>query len=204
MKIVLVGASGTIGQAVGASLGARHDLIRVARSSGDFTVDITDRDSIRRLFATIGEFDALVSTAGKVHFGPLETFTREEFEIGLRDKLMGQVALVMLGLAHVRDGGSFTLTSGLLNDDPIRFGVSASLVNGALEGFVRGAAIEMPRGVRINLVSPTVIEEALPAYGPYFPGQKAVSAHEAAQGYVKSIEGAQSGRVYRIGWARDA
>jgi NAD(P)-dependent dehydrogenase (short-subunit alcohol dehydrogenase family) len=203
MKIVLVGASGTIGQAVDASLRERHEVIRVARSSGDFQVDITDRDSIARAFSAIGEFDALISTAGRVHFGPFETITREDYEIGLRDKLMGQVDLVMLGLAHVRDGGSFTLTSGLLNDDPIRFGVAASLVNGALEGFVRGAAIEMPRGVRINLVSPTVIEEALPAYGPYFPGQKAVAAREAAQGYVKSVEGAQTGRVYRIGWTRD-
>lgn len=204
MKIILVGASGTIGKAVHAELGQRHDIIRVGRSSGDLQADIADPDSIRQLFARTGAFDALVSTAGNVHFGPLEQFTAEQFNVGLRDKLMGQVNLVMLGLAHIRDGGSFTLTSGLLNDDPIRLGVSAAIVNGGLEGFVRGAAVELPRGVRINLVSPTVIEEALPAYAPFFPGTKAVPAREAASGYVKSVEGAQTGRVYRIGWSRDS
>ncbi len=117
---------------------------------------------------------------------------------------MGQVNLVTQGLKHIRDGGSFTLTSGLLNEDPIRDGVSAAMVNGALEGFARAAAIALPRGVRINVVSPTVVEEPLPIFGPYFLGTKAVPVAEAALGYVKSIEGAQTGRVYRIGWARDS
>jgi len=203
MKIVLVGASGTIGKAVDAELGARHDVVRVNRSSGDFQVEIADPKSIERLYAQIGAFDAMVNTAGNVHFGPFEQFTGEQFEVGLRDKLMGQVNLVMLGLKHIRDGGSFTLTSGLLNDDPIREGVSAAMVNGGLEGFVHGAAIVLPRGLRINVVSPTVVEESLPAYGPYFRGTKAVPASEAALGYAKSVEGAQTGRVYRIGWSRD-
>lgn len=204
MKIVLVGASGTIGKAVDAELSPRHEIVRVNRSSGDFQVDIADPDSIRKLYAQIGEFDALVSVTGKVHFGPLEQFTTEQFETGLRNKLMGQVHLVTLGLAHIREGGSFTLTSGLLNDEPIRQGVSAALVNGALEGFVRGTAIELPRGLRINLVSPTVIEEALPVYGAFFRGLRAVPAGEAALGYARSVEGAQTGRVYRIGWSRDS
>jgi len=204
MRILLVGASGTIGRAVHDNLSQRHEVVRVGRSSGDLQVDITDSTSIRQLFDRAGTFDALVSTVGKVHFGPLEQFTEEQFDIGLRDKLMGQVKLVTLGLSRLRDGGSFTLTSGLLNDDPIRLGVAAALVNGALEGFVRAAAIELPRGLRINLVSPTVIEEALPAYGAFFPGTKAVPAAEAALGYVKSVEGAQTGRIYRIGWSRDA
>jgi len=114
-----------------------------------------------------------------------------------------RVNLVQQGLAFIRDGGSFTLTSGLLNDEPIRQGTSASLVNGALEGFVRAAAIELPRALRINLVSPTVIEESLPIYAPFFRGIKAVAASEAALGYVRSVEGAHTGRVYRIGWSRD-
>ncbi len=204
MKIILVGASGTIGRAVDAALGKRHDIVRVGRQSGDVHADISDAGSIRAMFDRVGEFDALISTTGKVHFGPLDQFTSDQFHIGLRDKLMGQVNLVTLGLPYIRTGGSFTLTSGLLNDDPIPTGASAAMVNGALEGFVHGAAIELPRGVRINLVSPAVIEEALPVYGAYFPGVKAVPAAEAALGYVKSVEGAQTGRVYRIGWTRDA
>jgi NAD(P)-dependent dehydrogenase (short-subunit alcohol dehydrogenase family) len=203
MRIVIVGASGIIGKAVAAELAPRHDIVRVARSSGDFQVDIAEPDSIHRLYAQIGEFDALVCAAGAVHFAPLEQFTPDQFEIGLRSKLMGQVNLVTFGLKHMRDGGSFTLTSGLTNDDPIRQGVSAAMVNAALEGFVRGTAIELTRGLRINLVSPTVIEESVPIYGSYFRGTKPVPASEAALGYVKSVEGAQNGRVYRIGWSRD-
>lgn len=203
MKIILIGATGTIGKAVHAELGQRHDIIPVGRNSGDQHANIADPDSIRRLYADIGPFDALVSTTGTVHFGPLAEFTAEQFDLGLRDKLMGQVNLVMLGLAHIRDGGSFTLTSGLLNEDPIRQGVSAALVNGGIEGFVRGAAIELPRGIRINAVSPTVVEEALESYAPFFRGVKPAPARDVALGYAKSVEGAQTGRIYRIGWSRD-
>lgn len=203
MRVILVGASGTIGKAVDAELGARHEIVRVNRSGGDFRVDIADATSIEKLYADIGKFDALVCTSGKVHFGALDAFTQAQFQLGIGNKLMGQVNLVQLGLRHINDGGSFTLTSGLLNDDPIRQGVSAAMVNGALEGFVHGAAIELPRGVRINLVSPTVIEESMPVYAPFFRGVKPVLAAEAALGYAKSVEGAQTGRVYRIGWARD-
>jgi NAD(P)-dependent dehydrogenase (short-subunit alcohol dehydrogenase family) len=144
-----------------------------------------------------------VSAAGDVHFGPLVEFTQAQFEVGLRGKLMGQVNLVALGLKHVRDGGSFTLITGQINEDPIRFGASGALVNAGVEGFVRSAAIEMPRGVRINAVSPTVTEEALSAFGPFFPGQKPIPAAEAAGGFLKSVEGLQTGQVYRIGWSRD-
>jgi NAD(P)-dependent dehydrogenase (short-subunit alcohol dehydrogenase family) len=199
MKVIIIGASGTLGKAVDRELGARHQVVRVGHSSGDLRVDITDLQSIEQLYEKIGEFDAVVSATGNIHFGPFEQFTPEQFEIGLRSKLMGQVNLVTLGLKHIRPRASFTLTSGQLNDDPIRGGVSGAMVNGALEGFVRSAAIELPRELRINLVSPTVTEESLPAYGPFFPGQKPVPAAEAALGYAKSVEGPQTGRVYRIG-----
>lgn len=204
MKIIVIGAGGTIGAAVVTELSARHEVVRVGRSSGDVRADIADAASITRLYEEVGAFDAVVCTAGKVHFGAFDSFTPEQFDVGLRDKLMGQVNLVMLGQKYIRDGGSFTLTSGLLNDDPIREGVSAAMVNGGLEGFVHGAAIVLPRGLRINVVSPTVIEESLPSYAPYFRGIKAVPASEAALGYAKSVEGAQTGRVYRIGWSRDS
>jgi NAD(P)-dependent dehydrogenase (short-subunit alcohol dehydrogenase family) len=202
VKIIIFGATGTLGKAVSEELSARHEIVRVGRKNGDAQVDITDPESIERLYENVGEFDAVVSTTGDVHFAPLEEFTQDQFQVGLRSKLMGQVSIVMSGLKRIRSGGSFTLTSGQLNDDPIRLGVSGAMVNGGLEGFVRSAANELPRGVRINLVSPTVTEESLSAYGPFFPGQKAVPAAEAALGYAKSVEGPQTGRVYRIGWSR--
>jgi NAD(P)-dependent dehydrogenase (short-subunit alcohol dehydrogenase family) len=203
MKIILIGAAGTLGSAVDKALSARHEIVRVGRNRGDFQTDITDPKSIERLFAKIGEFDAVVSTAGDVHFGSLDEFTQDQFEVGLRSKLMGQVNLVALGLKHIRAGGSFTLTTGQINDDPIHVGVSGAMVNGGLEGFVRSAAIGLPRGLRINIVSPTVTEESWSAFGPFFPGQKPIPSSEAALGYVKSVEGMQTGKVYRIGWSRD-
>ena len=203
MKIVLIGGAGTLGSAVDKALKARHEIVRVGRKSGDFQADITNPVSIAQLFSKIGEFDAVVSTAGDVHFGPLAEFTQEEFQIGLHSKLMGQVNLVAFGMKYIRDGGSFTLTTGQINEDPISVGASGAMVNGGLEAFARSVAIELPRKLRINVVSPTVTEESWSAFGPFFPGQKPVPASEAAMGYVKSVEGMQTGKVYRIGWSRD-
>ncbi|MDH4566784.1 short chain dehydrogenase [Pseudomonas sp. BN414] len=199
MKIILVGASGTIGKAIEQELKERHEVIRVGRNSGDLQADITDVASIRSLFEKVGSFDALISAAGKVHFGALAEMGEAEFAVGLQDKLMGQVNLVLIGREFANDGASFTLTSGVLSHDPIRYGASASMVNGAIDAFVRSAALELPRGMRINSVSPTVIEEALPSYGPYFRGYKAVSAADAALAYAKSAEGAQTGQTYHVG-----
>ena len=203
MKIILIGAAGTLGSAVDKALKTRHEIVKVGRKSGDFQADITDPASIEQLFSKVGDFDAVVSTTGDVHFGPLAEITQDKFQIGLRSKLMGQVNLVAFGLKHIRDGGSFTLTTGQINEDPISVGASGAMVNGGLEAFARSAAIELPRGLRINIVSPTVTEESWPAFGPFFPGQKPVPASEAARGYVKSVEGMQTGKVYRIGWSRD-
>lgn len=198
MRIVVVGATGTIGKAVVAALEDRHEIVKVGHTGGDHQVDIADSGSIRRLFEAIGRFDALVSAAGKVHFGALAELTEKEFELGLRNKLMGQVNLVLIGRDYVKDGGSFTLTSGVLSHDPIRYGASASLVNGALESFVKAAAIELDRGLRINVVSPGVLVESLPVFGEYFRGHEAVPGARVANAYVKSVEGLLTGQVFRV------
>src|SRR5215468_1554912 len=198
MKIVVIGATGTIGKAVVEALRDRNEIIKVGSKSGDLQVDIKDAGSIRKLFEKIGRFDALVSTAGKVHFGDFAALAEKEVQIGLRDKLMGQVNLVLIGRDFINDNGSFTLTSGVLTHDPIRFGACASLVNGALESFVRGAAIELPRGLRINIVSPNILLESVPVYGPYFPGYKPVPAADVALAYSKSVEGRQTGKIYKV------
>ncbi|ESZ68975.1 short chain dehydrogenase [Mesorhizobium sp. L103C105A0] len=203
MRIVLVGSTGVIGSAVAAELGKRHDIVAVGRTSGSFHVDIAEPDSIHHLFDKIGTFDALVCTAGAVRYAPLDQFTDEQFEIGLRSKLMGQVNLVVRGLKRISYNGSFTLTSGLTNEDPIRQGSSAALVNGALDGFVRSTAIELGRGLRINLVSPTLVQESVHLYGDFFPGTRTMPVREVALGYVKSVEGSQTGRVYRMGWVSE-
>ncbi|MBD9503694.1 short chain dehydrogenase [Pseudomonas sp. PDM17] len=198
MKIILIGASGTLGQAVANELGQRHEIIRVGRSSGDYRVDITDSASIRTLFEQVGGFDALISAAGKVHFGALAEMGEAEMAVGLKDKLMGQVNLVLIGSQYANDDASFTLTTGILSEQPIVLGSSASLVNGAVEGFVRSAALELPRGQRINAVSPNVLVESMEGYGPFFRGFKPVPAADAALGFARSVEGKQSGQVYKI------
>ncbi|MFY9665377.1 MAG: short chain dehydrogenase [Candidatus Cybelea sp.] len=197
MRILIVGANGTIGRAVAGELSKRHEIVTAGRSSGELRANIADATSVRELYNRVGRIDAVACAAGNVHFGPLETMTAEQFDIGLRDKLMGQVNLVLAGREFVEPGGSFTLISGILSQDPIRYGASAAMVNGAIESFVRSAAIELSNR-RINAVSPTVLEESMEAYGPYFYGFEPVPVRRVALAYSKSIEGAQSGRVYRV------
>ena len=198
MKIVLIGASGTIGKAVAAQLSPRHELIEVGSRSGAQQADMGDITQVRALFERIGKVDAVIVAAGKLHFGPLADFTPEQFQIGLGSKLMGQVNVALVAQHYLTDSGSITLTSGIVAEQPIRFGAAASMTNAAVEGFVRGAAIELPRGLRINVISPTVLEESLDAYGAFFPGFEPASASRVALAYSRSVEGAQTGQVYRV------
>ncbi|WP_278406946.1 short chain dehydrogenase [Pseudomonas rhodesiae] len=199
MKILLIGAKGTVGSAVKAELAQRHEVISIGRNSGDFQVDISDSASIRKLFEQTGNFDALICAAGSVDFVALGEMQDSDFELGLRDKLMGQVNLLLIGREYANDGASFTFTSGILNRDPIRTGASAALVNGAIDGFVKAAAIELPRGLRVNSVSPTVLVEAMGSYAPYFRGYKPVTGADVALAYAKSVEGLQTGQTFIVG-----
>lgn len=198
MKILVVGANGTIGKAVVDELKQRHEIVTAGRSHGDHQVDLTDLRSIRSLFEKVGKVDAVVSAAGNVHFGPLLDMTPGQLGIGVADKLMGQVHLALESAKHLNAGGSVTLVAGTLSRDPIRYGASASLVNGALESFVRAAALEFPPGTRINAVSPTVLRESMSAYGSYFPGSEGVSGKRVGLAFAKSVEGAQTGQVYSV------
>lgn len=200
MKIVIIGASGTVGQAVTDALSRRHEVIRVGRTQGDFQVDITSQESVQALFERIGPVDAIVSASGGLHFGPLATMTDRDFNSGLQNKLLGQVRLALTGQHYLSEGGSITLVSGIVAQEPIAQGVNATTVNAALEGFVRAAACELPRGIRINLISPTLLTESAGAYDGFFPGFASVPAAAVAQAYRRSVEGVQSGRVYTVGY----
>jgi NAD(P)-dependent dehydrogenase (short-subunit alcohol dehydrogenase family) len=198
MKIIVIGASGTIGRAVVEELAPRHEIIQVGKTHGQVQVDITNPRSVEAMFDRIGKADAVVVAAGNLHFGPLGDITPEQFQIGLQDKLMGQVHVALAAQRYLNDGGSITLTSGIVSEQPILYGVNASVVNSAVEGLVRGAAIELPRGLRINVVSPSVLQESLGSYGPYFLGFEAVPARRVALAYSRSVEGRQNGQVYRV------
>jgi len=198
MKIIVIGATGTIGKAVVEQLGQRHEIVTVGGSSGQHQVKIEDPASVRALFAAVGKVDAVVVTAGALHFGPLQDMTPEQFRIGLDSKLMGQVNVALVAQEFLNDGGSITLTSGIVGNQPIRYGANASTVNAAVEGFALGAAVELQRGLRINVVNPTLLTESLDAYGPYFRGFETVPAARVALAYSRSVEGAETGKTYRV------
>lgn len=195
MRILLAGAYGDVGQAAAAELGKRHTIVTLSRSKGDFAADVMKPDSIAAMFAKAGQFDAIVCCTGHAHFGPLNTMTATQFMVGVNDKLMGQVNLVLQGLGHIVDGGSFTLTSGILARDPVPQGVNASTVNGAIDAFVTAAAIDLPRGLRINSVSPGLLEASAKKYEGFFPGHHPVSSERVGLAYAKSVEGGLTGKV---------
>jgi NAD(P)-dependent dehydrogenase (short-subunit alcohol dehydrogenase family) len=194
MKIVVIGGTGTIGSAVvSALLAKRHTVVRVGHRRGDYRIDLASPDTIKKLFEAVAPFEAVVCAAGLAKFGPLQELTDEDFELGFSNKLMGQINVVRLGLSRIADRGSLTLTSGVLSLEPMPGSAAISPVNAGLEGFIRAAALEMPRNVRINVVSPPWVRETLVALGmDPAPGMPAA---DVAKAYVESVEGAKNGVV---------
>lgn len=193
MKILLIGASGTIGQAVENALSARHQVVRVGRTKGEFQVDIASADSIKRLFERAAPFDAVVCAAGAARFAALEKLKDEDFAFSVTNKLMGQVNIVRYGMDRINDRGSFTLTSGVLAGEPMPGSATISLVNAGLEGFVRAAALELPRAIRVNVVSPPWVSETLQSMGK--DPAAGMPAQQVAAAYVAVVEGQQTGQV---------
>lgn len=196
MKIIIVGASGTMGKHLAGAFEKDHEVVRVGKESGDILADITSTESIENLFRQTGSFDALISTAGPTYVGPWKNMTDKEFRKGIEGKLMGQVNLVLIGQHHINPKGSFTLITGALTHEPVLNFANASAANGAIEAFVRAAAIELENGVRINAVSPTVIENS-PQYFSYFHGDIPVTMQQLEYGFRKSVFGANTGQVIK-------
>jgi pimeloyl-ACP methyl ester carboxylesterase len=178
--------------------GAVHEIVKVERKSGDFQVEIENRESVRKLYQAVGSFDAVAIAAGEVAFAPLSELTAEKWQFSLGSKLMGQINLVQEAIPFINEKGSFTLVSGVLNEEPIFAGVAGATVSGALEGFVRAAAVELPKGLRINVVSPTILKESEAHMGSFFPGVIPVEGWRVAQAYKRAILGVQTGRVYKV------
>jgi NAD(P)-dependent dehydrogenase (short-subunit alcohol dehydrogenase family) len=193
MRILLIGATGTIGAAVAAALAKEHTVIPVSHSKGDLTVDLSSPDSIRALLGKVGPVDAVVSAAGNAAFKPLAELEDGDFDFSLRNKLMGQVNLIRFALDQVATGGSITVTGGVLAHLPMQGGAAISMVNAALEGFVRGSALEAPRGIRVNLVSPPWVTETLEKLGMDAGG--GMPAAVVARAYVSAVAGKETGKV---------
>jgi NAD(P)-dependent dehydrogenase (short-subunit alcohol dehydrogenase family) len=196
MKFLVVGSTGLIGSYVAKTLSKHGTVIGVSRTT-QIRVDVKDPASIKAMYEKVGKIDAVASCIGKVTFKPVTELTYEDYLMGFKDKALGQVELVRAGINYLNDGGSFTLMTGVLARDPIPSGSVAALANGAIESFTLAAAIDLPRGVRINTVSPNVLIEAT-SYHPSFPGYHQVSAQSVADAYVKSILGKQTGQIYKL------
>ncbi len=196
MKMIIVGASGTMGKYLTEAFKKEHEVITAATEGCDIPVDITSTESIEKMFKAAGPFDALISTAGPTFVGPWKKLNDTTFRQGVEGKMMGQINLVLIGQHYINPKGSFTLITGALSHDPQKHFANASAANGAVEGFVRAAAIELENGVRINAVSPTVIENS-PQYFPYFPGDIPVTMQQLEFGFRKAVFGANTGQVIK-------
>ncbi len=198
MRILLVGGNGTIGKKVSKHFEKKHEVIIAARKAGDVLVDIADSSSIESMFGKIGTVDAIVCIAGEAKWAPFNELNEEDFYIGLRSKLMGQVNLVRIGQDYLNIGGSFTLTTGILADHPVMMTVSAAMVNGGIHSFVKAVSLELEKGQRINVVSPGLVEDAVEKYEAYFPGHNPIPMRKVINGYVKSVEGKGTGEIIRM------
>ncbi|MEV7418345.1 short chain dehydrogenase [Streptomyces sp. NPDC089919] len=199
MRILLIGAAGTLGSALHTTLSARgHEVLTVGRTRGDLRHDITDPAQIAALYEAAGPLDAVASAAGDVPYKPVAEMTPQDWTAAFRGKVLSQLELVRQGLDRLAPGGSFTLITGITARRPVATATAAAMASGAVEAFVQAAAPEIaPR--RINAVSPTVFTESLDAYGDFFPGFTPVPLAEVAQTYVRSIEGSETGRVFELG-----
>ncbi|MFD0205327.1 MULTISPECIES: short chain dehydrogenase [Saccharothrix] len=198
MKIVLIGAGGKLGTAVHTTLAGRgHDVITVGRSGGDLRYDFSDPAQTAELYRRVGRVDAVVSAAGGVPWQKITEMTAQDYQDAFRGKVLSQLELVRQGIGHVAERGSFTLITGVLAREPVVKGTAASMANGAVEAFVRAAAIEIAPQ-RVNAVSPSVFTESLDDYGDLFAGVPPVDLAEVTRAYVRSVEGAQTGQVYEL------
>jgi len=199
MKILLIGATGKLGTAVGEALTGRgHEIVTVGRTGGDLRYDITDPAQVTEVYERAGSVDAVVGTAGDVPYKPVLEMSPEDYRSAFHGKVLNQIELVRQGVPRIAERGSFTLITGALGRDPIPTSSAASMANGAVEAFVRAAAIEIAPQ-RINAISPTVFTESLEKYGDFFPGIRPVDLAEVAQAYVRSVEGGQTGQIYTLG-----
>lgn len=199
MRILVVGGnSGTIGKTVAARLSKKHEVITAGRNGGDVRMDMESSESIKKMFEEIGKLDAIVNCAGATKWGPFAELSEDDFYVGLKGKLMGQVNLVRIGRNYLNRGGSFTLTTGILADDPVKGATNSAMANGAIHGFVKAVSQEHINEFRLNVVSPGLVEDSAERLGDAFPGHIPVPMDKVAAAYVRSVEGLRTGEIIRI------
>lgn len=195
MKILLVGATGTIGKAVAEEL-KEHNIIRVGFNHGDYKVEIEDPDSIKALFKQIGTVDAIISTAGLIAFAPLKELEYDNIKKSVDNKILGHINLFQIGSEYVQEGGSITFTSGYLAQNPMVGGSAVSMVNAALDSFAKATALELGPSLRVNTVSPRFVKETMDLMG--MDSTEGISAADTAKAYRHAIESQETGQVFDV------
>lgn len=198
MKILIIGGNGTIGKTVVSHFRENNEIITAGRTNGDVTVDIAECSSIKSMFEIIGNVDAIICIAGEAKWADFNELTENDYYIGLKSKLMGQVNLVRVGKNYLNPNGSITLSTGILADDPVVKTTSAAMVNGGVHSFVKAVALETENGIRVNVVSSGMVEDAYEKYKDYFPGHNPIPMKKVVNGYVRSVNGKGNGEIIRI------
>ena len=198
MRILIIGGTGTIGSKLSEYFGKNHEVIIAGRSGGSIQIDIADPQSIREGLEGASRVDAIICAAGEAKWAPFKDLSEEDYYIGIRSKLMGQVNLVRIGKQFVNEGGSITLTSGILADDPVPMTTSAAMVNGALHSFVKAVVLDLNEKIRVNVVSSGLVADAVEKYSEYFPGHHPIPMDKMLRGYIRSVEGKATGEIIRI------
>lgn len=198
MKILIIGGNGTIGRKVSSYLNEKHEVLIAGRTRGDFLIDLTDINSIRSTLASIPSLDSIICIAGEAKWDDFKDLSEEDFYIGIRSKLMGQVNLVRVGQDYLKSKGSITISTGILADDPVIKTTSAAMVNGALHSFVMAVALEIENELRVNVVSLGVVEDAYEKYKDLFPGHNPVPMNKVVNAYARSVEGRGNGEIIRV------
>jgi len=198
MKILIIGGHGTIGRKVSPYFSSKYEVIIGGRSKGDVIIDIADSESIIKALKQVGKLDAIVCIAGEAKWANFSDLSEEDYYIGIKSKLMGQVNLVRIGKEYLNPKGSITLSTGILADDPVVKTASAAMVNGAIHSFVQAVNLEMDNDIRVNVVALGMVEDAYEKYKDYFPGHNPISMTKAINAYIRSVEGKGRGEIIRI------
>jgi len=198
-KVIVIGASGKIGKAALSGL-EHHDVVSASNSGKgcDYQVNIGSETSIRKLFEQVGSFDAIVNTVGVCEYADFTNMTEEQWMTTVLSKMMGQINLVRIGQEYINDAGSFSLISGILSSKPIPLAIADATTSAAIDTFVKCVAYELPRGIRVNSINPTVIEEAWDVYGDMMSGFQPVPGKLVGKAFARSVDGFITGEVITV------
>ena len=196
MKVLIVGGHGTIGRKVSQALSMDHEVLIAGRTEGYYSMDIADSKSISDFFKKIGNVDAIINIAGDAKWAPFSDLSEEDYYVGIKSKLMGQVNLVRIGTRYLNEGGCIILSTGILADKPVPMTASAAMVNGGIHSFARAASLEIKNNHRINVVSLGLVQDSAEKYGDYFPGHTPITMDEAVHTYRSALLSEESGKIF--------